>query len=78
MRKFAALAAIALASCRVASPPPAITIENGWARVSLPGEGSSVAYFTIRNSGGEDRLVSVSAPDAEASLHSTSMDQGVM
>jgi hypothetical protein len=38
----------------------------------------SAAYFTIRNSGGADKLLSVASPAADASLHSTSMDNGVM
>lgn len=67
-----------LASCHRASVPPSITIDNAWARATLPGQASSTAYFTIRDKGGADRLLSVSSDAANASLHSTSMEGGVM
>lgn len=73
----AAFAALALASCDKA-PPPSISVENAWARTTLPGQSASAAYFTIRNTGGADRLLSVSIADGTATLHSTSMDGGVM
>jgi copper(I)-binding protein len=42
-------------------------------------QSSSAAYFTIRNEGaGTDTLLSVTSPAGNASLHSTSMDNGVM
>jgi copper(I)-binding protein len=44
----------------------------------VPGQSSSAAYFTIRNTGGPDRLMSVSSRDAGPSLHSTTIDNGVM
>jgi len=44
----------------------------------LPGQRSTAAYFTLRNAGGEDRLAGISTPVGRASLHSTSMDGGVM
>jgi copper(I)-binding protein len=72
-----AVAALLLASCS-ASSPPAIAIDDAWARATVPAQMSSAAYFTIRNSGGPDALVSISSPSANASLHSTSMDNGVM
>ena len=77
MRTTAALAALLLASC-TASAPPAIDVQDAWARATLPGQTSSAAYFTISNSGGPDQLLSVSSSAASASLHSTSMDNGVM
>ena len=74
---FLTFAALLLASCSQVSEP-AIAVEKAWARASLPGQASSAAYFTIRNSGGSDRLLSVSSPAANASLHSASMENGVM
>ncbi len=75
---FLTLAALLLASCSPQAAAPAISIEDGWARATLPGQTSSAAYFTIRNSGGADRLLSVSSSAATASLHLASMEEGVM
>ena len=69
-------AALLLASCKPA--PPAVSVEGAWARATVPAQMGSAAYFTIRNSGGADKLLSVASPAADASLHSTSMDNGVM
>jgi copper(I)-binding protein len=77
VKKSAAIAAILLASCGV-SAPPKVSIDDAWARATLPGQMSSAAYFTIRNDGGPDELLSVSTTAANASLHSTTMDNGVM
>jgi len=41
-------------------------------------ETSAAAYFTLANSGGRDRLVSIKAPVGKASLHETSMAGGIM
>ena len=71
-------AALLLASCKPASAPPAVSIDGAWARATVPGQMGSAAYFTIRNAGGEDKLLSVTSLAADASLHSTSMDNGVM
>jgi copper(I)-binding protein len=71
-------AALLLASCKPASAPPAVSVDGVWARATVPGQSGSAAYFTIRNAGGEDKLLTVSSPGADASLHSTSMDNGVM
>ena len=71
-------AALLLASCKPASTPPAVSIDGAWARATVPGQTGSAAYFTIRNAGGEDKLLSVTSPVADASLHSTSMDNGMM
>ena len=77
MRKFAAAAALLFASCST-SVAPDIAVEAAWARASLPGQTSSAAYFTLTNKGGEDELLSVASPAGDASLHSTSMESGVM
>ena len=73
----AALTALLLASCG-SEPAPQITVEDAWARAAAPGRASAAAYFTIANTGGGDRLVAVSTPVGTASIHSTSMDGGVM
>ena len=78
LRPTAALAALLLASCGGGGPKPSITIGEPWARAAAPGRTSTAAYFTIANSGGEDRLLSVTSTAGEVSLHSTSMDDGVM
>jgi copper(I)-binding protein len=70
--------ALLLASCKPASAPPAVSVDGAWARATVPGQTGSAAYFTIRNAGGPDKLLSVTSPAADASLHSTSMDNGVM
>jgi periplasmic copper chaperone A len=71
-------AALLLASCKPASAPPAVSVDGAWARATVPGQMGSAAYFTIRNAGGDDKLLSVTSPMAGASLHSTSLDNGVM
>jgi hypothetical protein len=71
-------AALLLASCKPASAPPAVSVDGAWARATVTGQTGSAAYFTIRNAGGEDKLLAVTSPAADASLHSTSMDNGVM
>jgi copper(I)-binding protein len=71
-------AALLLASCKPASAPPAVSVDGAWARATISGQSGSVAYFTIRNAGGEDKLLTVSSSGVDASLHSTSMDNGVM
>ena len=72
------LAALLLASCGGTAPQPSISVEEAWARPTASGRTASAAYLTIANSGGADRLLSVASPAGEASLHSTSMDDGVM
>lgn len=78
MRLFAAFAALLLASCNAASTESDIGVQDPWARATVAGQSGSAAYFTIVNRGGPDRLLSVSTPTAEASLHSTSLADGVM
>jgi hypothetical protein len=78
-RRVLAFAAFALlASCDGASEQPAISVDGAWALATAKGQTSSAAYLTIANEGGEDRLVSVSSPLGEASIHSTSIDDGVI
>jgi copper(I)-binding protein len=71
-------AALLLASCKPASAPPAVSVDGAWARATVPEQTGSAAYFTIRNTGGQDKLLAVTSPAADASLHSTNVDNGVM
>ena len=77
MKVIAAIGAFLLASC-TASAPPSISVDDAWGRATLPAQTSTAVYFTIRNTGGADRLLAISSPAGTASLHSTSMDNGVM
>ncbi|MEO6580337.1 MAG: copper chaperone PCu(A)C [Sphingomicrobium sp.] len=72
---FPLLAAILLAGC-YSEPAPLITVN--YARVvAMPT--SAVAYFTLANSGGRDRLLSVDVDGAgRAGLHETSFSGGIM
>lgn len=78
MKKPAALAALLLLACGSDPAPPAIEVQDAWARAPLPGQSSSAVYATIRNSGGSDRLLRVSSPVGTASLHSTTNDSGIV
>ena len=64
-----------LGACQ-AEADPLVTVSD--ARIlALPT--SAAAYFTLANSGGRDRLISVDAPGVgQASLHQTSMNAGIM
>jgi copper(I)-binding protein len=77
MKPALLFAALLLASCKPASAP-AVSVGDAWARATVPGQMGSAAYFTIRNGGGADKLLSVTSPAADASLHSSSIDNGVM
>jgi len=77
MKPALLFAALLLASCKPASSP-AVSVGDAWARATVPGQMGSAAYFTIRNGGGADKLLSVTSPAADASLHSSSIDNGVM
>lgn len=75
VRAFAFFAFPVLAACSV-EPAPLITVNE--ARVTaLPT--SAAAYFTLANSGGRDRLLSVGADGVgRTSLHETTMDGAIM
>ena len=73
----AILAALLLSSCS-ADKPPAIRVDNAWARATAPGQSSAAVYLTISNSGGEDELVKAFSRAGDVSIHSSSMDGGVM
>ena len=69
------LAATLLTACN-AEPAPLVTVSEATV-IALPT--SAAVYFTLANSGGRDRLLSVGAEGVgKASLHETSMDGDIM
>ncbi len=76
MKAAVAMLTLMLLTACQSDPPPLVTVND--ARViALPN--SAAAYFTLANSGGDDRLISVEAPGVgQASLHETSMADGIM
>lgn len=75
LRTLALVVVPMLAACS-AEPAPLVTVNE--ARViALPT--SAAVYFTLANSGGRDRLLSVDAAGVgRASLHETGMDGAIM
>ena len=79
MRVGFLLLGLALTSCgKAPTEQPQIAVSAAWARPTATGQSTAAAYLTITNAGGADRLTRVSASVGQASLHSTSMDGGVM
>ena len=69
------LAATLLTACN-AEPAPLVTVSESTV-IALPS--SAAVYFTLANSGGRDRLLSVGAEGVgKASLHETRMDSDIM
>jgi periplasmic copper chaperone A len=69
------LVAILLSACH-AEPAPMVTVSDP--RV-IAMSGSAAAYFTLANSGGDDRLMAVEAEGVgRASLHETRFEDGIM
>ena len=69
------LAATLLTACN-AEPAPLVTVSESTV-IALPT--SAAVYFTLANSGGRDRLLSVDAEGVgKASFHETSMDGDIM
>lgn len=79
-RTAAALVALLLVSCtQKNNGSPEIAITGAWSRATVAGQSSAAAYLTITNNGDADeRLLKVSTPIGQSSLHSTSMENGVM
>ena len=79
-RTAPALAALLLFSCASKkSEPPQISISDAWSRATVAGQSSAAAYLTVANTGdGDEKLLQVSTPIGQPSLHSTTMDNGVM
>jgi len=65
------LAVLVITAAGCASPPPQITIEGQYAELSQMFIGSGSFYMTIRNAGGRDTLIGVSAalPRTVIELH---------
>jgi len=71
------LAALLLATLIACSPAgPKLDVHDGWAREAVQAE-MAAAYVTIENKGGADRLTDVRTDIGQASLHETSMDDGI-
>ncbi len=67
-----------LSTAAPASAGGALTVENARARVLLPSR-PGAAWLTIRNSGGDDRLVGAESPAAErVEIHTHIHKDGVM
>ena len=65
----------ALAAC--STQDPKIAASEVWARETGRSD-AAAAYVTIENKGSADRLIDVRSTIGEATLHETSMDNGVM
>lgn len=79
-RTAPALAALLLLCCAPKkSEPPKISVFGAWSRATVAGQASAAAYLTIDNrGGGDDKLLKVSSPVGQATLHSTTIDSAVM
>ena len=65
----------ALGACSASDPK--ISAGDGWARETGRAH-TAAAYVTIQNKGGADELTGVRSSIGEATLHETSMEQGIM
>ena len=79
-RTAIALAALLLVSCAPKrTDPPQISISGAWSRATVAGQSTAAVYLTIANKGGgDDKLLNASTPIGQATLHSSTMDGGVM
>ena len=75
-RTILLIAAGLLGAC--SASPPDLDVRDPWVRATIAGQSGTAAYLTVENRGGsDDRLVGVSSASADASLHSTSNENGV-
>ena len=75
---LAAVLAASLAGTALAAANGPLTVEDARARILLPSRPGAV-WLTIRNAGGEDRLLGAESPAAERiELHTHIHDSGVM
>ena len=79
-RTAPALAALLLLSCAPKrTAPPQISISGAWSRATAAGQSTAAVYLSIANKGGgDDKLLNASTPIGQATLHSSTMDGGVM
>lgn len=72
------LSALLIATIAACSAPagPKISAQDGWARETGQAD-MAAAYVTIENKGGADLLTGVRTSIGQASLHETSMDDGI-
>ncbi|HEU5068050.1 MAG TPA: copper chaperone PCu(A)C, partial [Sphingomicrobium sp.] len=79
-RTAIALAALLLVSCAPKrTDPPQISISGAWSRATAAGQSTAAVYLGIANKGGgDDKLLNASTPIGQATLHSSTMDGGVM
>jgi len=79
-RTAPALAALLLLSCAPkTTDPPQISISGAWSRATAAGQSTAAVYLGIANKGGgDDKLLNASTPIGQATLHSSTMDGGVM
>ena len=76
MKTAICLIAVAMLTACTSEPAPLVTVIEA-RMIALPT--SAAVYFALANSGGRDRLLSVSAEGiGKASLHETSMDGDIM
>ena len=72
------LIAIAIAGLAACSPAgPKLSVHDGWSRATGQSE-TAAAYVTIDNKGGADKLAGVRSTIGQATLHESTMDDGVM
>ena len=71
--------ALALLACAAPDQPSAdISVGDGWARATAPGQAAAAVYLTIVNRGeGGDRLERIEAAPGDATLHSSSSADGI-
>lgn len=79
MRPFLGTALLmALAACRQASAPTAVSVEEAWVQLPPVAGRPGTAYFTLRSSGGGARLTGVSSPQVgRIELHETRTEGGI-
>ena len=68
--------AVLLAAASCSAPGPKLSAHDAWAR-ETGGGNVAAAYVTISNQGGADRLVGVRASIGGATLHESSLEDGV-
>jgi hypothetical protein len=79
-RTAIALAALLLVSCAPKrTDPPQISISGAWSRATAAGQSTAAVYLSIANKGGgDDKLLNASTPIGQATLHSSTVEGGVM